>query len=129
MPFKRIVIVDDELDMARLLKMELESEQYDVNLVKNGWQGLALIKNSRPDLVLLDIMMPEMDGYEVLQQLKAEATTKDIPVVILTAKGLEQDIQKGLDLGAEDYIVKPFYPALLLKRIKSILKENGQRHT
>jgi DNA-binding response OmpR family regulator len=125
MSHKNIVVIDDELDMAQLLKVELELEHYHVELANDGRQGLDLVKKVKPDLVLLDIMMPEVDGYEVLQQLKTESTTKNIPVVILTAKGLEQDIKKGLDLGAEDYVVKPFYPALLLKRIKSILNANG----
>jgi DNA-binding response OmpR family regulator len=123
MSYKRIVLIDDELDMAKLLKMELELEDYRVDFASDGRQGLALINQVAPDLVLLDIMMPEMDGYEVLRQLKKEGRTQKIPVVFLTAKGLEQDIQKGLDLGAEDYIIKPVYPALLLRRIKSILRE------
>lgn len=123
MPDRNIVIVDDEFEMAQLLKMDLELEHYHVAFALNGREALELIKKVHPDLVLLDISMPEMDGYEVLEQLKANESTKGIPVIILTAKGLEQDIQKGLKLGADDYIVKPFFPALLFKRIKSVLKE------
>ncbi len=124
MPDKNIVIVDDESDMAKLLKMDLELEHYHVAFALNGREALELIKKVKPDLVLLDISMPEMDGYEVLEKLKASESTKGIPVIMLTAKGLEQDIQKGLKLGADDYIVKPFFPGLLFKRIKSILKES-----
>lgn len=123
MPDKNIVIVDDEFDMAQLLKMDLELEHYQVACALNGREGLKLIKNTRPDLVLLDISMPEMDGYQVLEELKQNESTKGIPVIMLTAKSLEQDIQKGLKLGADDYIVKPFFPGLLFKRIKLILRE------
>lgn len=118
---KNIMIVDDELEMAQLLKIELELEHYHVLCAQDGQEALALVKKVKPDLVLLDVMMPEMDGYKVLEDFKKSPATKNIPVIILTAKGLEQDIQKGLDLGADDYIMKPFYPALLIKRIQLIL--------
>lgn len=123
MPDKNIVIVDDEFDMAQLLKMDLEMEHYHVAFALNGHEALELIKKVHPDLILLDISMPEMDGYQVLEKLRAHESTKTIPVIMLTARGLEQDIQKGLKLGADDYIVKPFFPELLFKRIKLILKE------
>lgn len=123
MPDKNIVIVDDEFDMAQLLKMDLEMEHYHVAFALNGHEALELIKKVHPDLILLDISMPEMDGYQVLEKLRANESTKKIPVIMLTARGLEQDIQKGLKLGADDYIVKPFFPELLFKRIKLILKE------
>lgn len=123
MPDKNIVIVDDEFDMAQLLKMDLEMEHYQVAFALNGRKALELINKVHPDLVLLDIAMPEMDGYQVLEKLKANESTKTIPVIMLTARGLEPDIQKGLKLGADDYIVKPFFSELLFKRIKLILKE------
>lgn len=123
MPDKNIVIVDDEFDMAQLLKMDLEMEHYQVAFALNGRKALELINKVHPDLVLLDIAMPEMDGYQVLEKLKANESTKTIPVIMLTARGLEQDIQRGLKLGADDYIVKPFFPELLFKRIKLILKK------
>ena len=122
MPYERIVVVDDEEAMANLLKLELESEGFSVSLAHNGKSGLELIRTTRPDLAILDVMIPEIDGYEVLKLLKNDPSTRNIPVVMLTAKGLEADIQKGLDFGADEYIPKPFHPALLIKRIKLLLK-------
>lgn len=117
----KIFVIDDEAEMARLLKIELELEGYDVTLAFDGKSGLEGIKQLRPDLVLLDVMMPDMSGYEVLRVLKGDPLTNQIAVVLLTAKGLEKDILKGISLGAADYIPKPFHPGLLIKRIKTIL--------
>ena len=119
---KNIVVIDDEESMGRLLKIELASEGYNVTLAYDGKVGFQLIKDTKPDLVVLDVMMPEVSGYDVLRRLKQNAETKSIPVIILTAKGLEPDIQKGLDLGANDYITKPFHSALLIKRIRNCLE-------
>lgn len=118
----KIVIVDDEVDMAQLLQIELETEGYEVAMVHDGQSGLELIRNLNPSLVILDVMMPDMTGYEVLKSLKEDPSTRDIPVIMLTAKGLEDDIQKGLDLGADDYISKPFHSGLLIKRIQTALR-------
>lgn len=119
---RTIVIIDDEVEMTQLLKIELETEGYQVCMAHDGQDGLRLIGQEHPDLVLLDVMMPQMDGYEVLKALKTDSRTKDIPVMMLTAKGLTEDVQKGLDLGADDYIAKPFHSGLLIKRIRTILK-------
>ncbi len=121
MSVKKIVVVDDEREMTQLLKIELESEGYNVSACHDGAAGLDLIRQNKPDLVMLDVMMPKMDGYEVLKILKKDPLTNNIPIIMLTAKGLEDEIQKGLDLDADDYISKPFHSGLLLKRIKSIL--------
>ena len=118
---QNIVVIDDEESMGRLLKIELASEGYNVTLAYDGKVGLQLVKDVKPDLVVLDVMMPEVSGFDVLRKIKQNPETKQIPVIILTAKGLEQDIQKGLDLGANDYITKPFHSALLIKRIKNCL--------
>jgi two-component system, OmpR family, alkaline phosphatase synthesis response regulator PhoP len=123
---KSIVVIDDELDMARLLKVELEDQDYHVVLATDGQKGLDLVKQTHPDLVLLDVMMPRIDGFQVLEELKKCESTKNIPVIMLTAKGLEQDIQMGLDLGADDYLVKPFHPALLLKHIQRVLRSGRE---
>jgi DNA-binding response OmpR family regulator len=120
---KKILIIDDELEMAQLLKIELETEGYSVMMAHDGVSGLELIKNEKPHLVLLDIMMPGLDGYEVLRQLRADALIKDVTVLLLTAKGLDEEIKKGLDLGADDYILKPFHAGLLIKKIERILKK------
>ena len=120
----KIVVIDDERDMVQLLRIELETEGYVVSAAFDGKSGLELIQKVKPDLVLLDVMMPEMNGYEVLELLKQDPLTKAIPVVMLTAKGLENEIQKGLDLGADEYVSKPFHPGLLIKRIQTLLSRD-----
>jgi len=116
---KRIVVIDDEVEMSMLLKIELETEGYEVSVANSGQEGLDLVKEIMPNLILLDIMMPGMDGYEVLKCLKEDPATKDIFVAMLTAKGLGKEIQKALDLGVDDYIAKPFHALLLIKKIES----------
>lgn len=120
---QKIVIVDDEAEMTQLLKIELETEGYEVAVANEGQSGLSLIREVKPDLVLLDVMMPKLDGYGVLKALKEDAATKEIAIIMLTAKGLSDDIQKGLDRGVDDYIPKPFHSGLLIKRIQTILKK------
>ena len=105
--------------MTLLLKIELETEGYAINIAHNGKDGILLIKEKKPDLVLLDIMIPEMDGYQILTLIKEDPDIKDIPVIMLTAKGVEEDIQKALDLGVDDYVPKPFHPGLLIKKIEN----------
>jgi len=119
MPDNKVLIIDDESDMTMLLKIELETEGYDVSVANDGREGLEKVVAEKPDLVLLDVMMPEMDGYEVLEKIKGNPDIKDVYVIMLTAKGLEEEIQKGLDLGADDYVSKPFHSTLLVKKIKS----------
>jgi len=123
MGHNKIVVVDDEADMTWLLKIELESEGYEVLIASDGEAGLELIKKKNPDLILMDVMMPKMNGYEALRRLKQDESTKQIPVLMLTAKGWEGETQKGLDLGAEDYILKPFHSGLLIKRIGNLMKK------
>ncbi|MFA5089181.1 MAG: response regulator [Candidatus Omnitrophota bacterium] len=120
----KIVFIDDEKDMVRLLQIELETEGYEVKSAFDGKSGLELIRGSIPDLVLLDVMMPDMSGYEVLKALRDDPLTRSLPVIMLTAKGLENEIQKGLDLGADEYIPKPFHPGLLIKRIQTLLSRD-----
>jgi DNA-binding response OmpR family regulator len=118
---EKIFIVNDEKDMVDLLRLELETEGYAVAVAYDGESALELIKKEIPELVLLDVMMPGIDGYEVLRRLKADPATEEIRVVMFTAKGWDEGLQKGLDLGADDYIQKPFHPELLLKHIRAIL--------
>jgi len=114
---KKIAVIDDEGCIARLLCIELKTEGYDVVTAGDGEAGLKLIQEEKPDLVLLDLMMPKMNGFEVLEVLRANVETRDVSVVLLTAKNSVHDIQKALELGIEDYIVKPFHAELLVKRI------------
>ena len=118
---RKIVLAEDEPQIARLIEFKLKKEGYDVTWRENGEEALKAIKADKPDLILLDIMMPVMDGYEVLRRLKEDENLTDIPVIMLTARAQEKDVVKGIDLGAEDYITKPFHPAELLARVKRIL--------
>lgn len=118
---RKIVLAEDEPQIARLIEFKLKKEGYDVTWKENGEEALKAIKADKPDLILLDIMMPVMDGYEVLRRLKEDENLTDIPVIMLTARAQEKDVVKGIDLGAEDYITKPFHPAELLARVKRIL--------
>lgn len=117
----KIFIVNDEKEMVDLLRMELESEGFEVSAAYDGESALELITKEMPQLVLLDVTMPGIDGYEVLRRLKDDPATQKIRVVMFTAKGLDENLQKALDLGADDYILKPFHSELLVKHIRSIL--------
>ncbi len=122
---KKIVLAEDEPQIARLIEFKLKKEGYEVTWKENGEEALRAIKADKPDLILLDIMMPVMDGYEVLRRVKEDESLKDIPVIMLTARAQEKDVVKGIGSGAEDYITKPFHPAELLARVKRIL---GKAH-
>ena len=121
----RIVLAEDEPQVARLTIFKLELEGYEVIWEKDGEAAYESIKANNPDLVILDIMMPVMDGYQVLKKMKEDENLKNIPVVMLTVRGQEQDILRGFDLGSDDYIVKPFRPAELAARVKTILRRVG----
>lgn len=116
---KRILVVDDEPRMIGFIRMNLELENHLVIEAHNGLQALDEIRKQLPDLVLLDVMMPELDGFETLRMLREFS---DIPVIMLTAKGEENDKVHGLELGADDYITKPFGPRELSSRIKAIFR-------
>jgi two-component system alkaline phosphatase synthesis response regulator PhoP len=118
---KTILVVDDEQDILDLLKYNLEKEGYRVLTARDGKKALDQARHS-PDLILLDVMMPEMDGWEVCTQLKRDPNTEHIPVIFLTAKGTEFDEVLGLELGADDYIVKPIAVRSLLARVKAALR-------
>ncbi len=120
----RILVVDDEADIVRMLKYNLEKEGYEVISASNGKAALEKA-HSRPDLIVLDVMMPQMDGWEVIRQLKRTQDTASIPVMFLTAKGTEIDEVLGLELGADDYIVKPISPRKLIARIKTALRKKN----
>jgi DNA-binding response OmpR family regulator len=126
---KRILVVDDTKDSLLVVSRRLQSWGYDALTADSGEEGLRVAQEQLPDLVLLDIMMPKMKGRDVCARLKADPKTQHIPVIFLTALGLADHIKAGMDLGAEDYIVKPFEPAELKERITICLarreKENG----
>ncbi len=122
---KKILVVDDEKDIVDILKYNLEKEQeFEVLAAYNGKEALALVENS-PDLILLDIMMPEMNGFEVCKQLKQNTATAKIPVIFLTAKENEIDEILGLELGADDYIHKPLSPRKVIARVKSVIRRSN----
>jgi len=118
----KILIVDDEIDTLLPLKMSLEVEDYLVLGASNGYEALELAKTNIPDLIILDIMMPGMDGYEVCSRLKKDPVMRNIPVIMLTAKDAIREKVKGLDIGADDYVTKPFNLNELKARIKSVIR-------
>ncbi len=118
----KILIVDDEMDTLLPLKKSLEGEDYVVIGAINGYEAIDKAKTEIPDLILLDLMMPEMDGYEVCARLKKDTITKNIPLIMLTARDAVRDKVKGLDTGADDYVTKPFNLNELKARIKSVLR-------
>jgi len=116
---KRILVVDDEPRMRRFVRMNLDLEGYEVIEADNGLQALAKVRDEMPDLVLLDVAMPELDGFETLEHIRESSS---VPVIMLTVKNDEEDRIRGLDLGADDYITKPFSPRELLSRIRAVLR-------
>lgn len=123
----KIMIVDDEIDTLLLLKKSLEYEDYIVLEASNGFEALEMAKISIPDLILLDLMMPGLDGYEVCIRLKKDPITSHIPIIMLTAKYAVGEKVKGLDIGADDYVTKPYNLIELKSRIKSVLRRYGNK--
>ncbi|MEL6938616.1 MAG: response regulator [Cyanobacteria bacterium J06598_1] len=122
----KILVVDDLLENLRLLSSLLLEQGYDVKKAPDGALALANVPRFKPDLILLDIMMPEMDGYSVCQQLKADPAAQDIPVIFLSALDLTFDKVKAFEVGAADYINKPFHPAEVIARVKNQLRVRQQ---
>ena len=118
----RILVVDDEIYIVHILDFSLGMEGYEVVTALDGEQALAKANEHKPDLIVLDIMMPKMDGYETCKALKENPDTRDIPVILLSAKGRNSDQQAGYDVGAEDYITKPYAAAELLARVQRVLR-------
>ncbi|WP_292461782.1 response regulator [Methanolobus sp.] len=119
---EKILIVDEEIDASTALKLALETEGYNVIEALDGYEGLMKAKSENPDIILLDIMMPGMDGFEVCQLLKADPASRHIPIIMLTAKGEVDDKVEGLEMGADDYITKPFNLKELKARIRIVLR-------
>ncbi|MCG3182310.1 MAG: Phosphate regulon transcriptional regulatory protein PhoB [Planctomycetes bacterium] len=124
---QRILIIEDEPDIIEVLKYNLEKNHFSVASAASGEAGLKAAGELLPDLVLLDLMLPGIDGLEVCRRLRDDQRTRDIPVVMLTAKGTESDVVVGLTLGADDYIVKPFNTSELMARIKAVLRRTEPR--
>jgi two-component system, OmpR family, alkaline phosphatase synthesis response regulator PhoP len=122
MPHDHILVVDDERDILELVKYNLEKEGYRVTTVATGEDALSQARARTPDLVVLDLMLPGVDGLEVCRRLKGDAKTTAIPIVMLTAKGTEADVVAGLELGAADYVTKPFSPRVLSARVRAVLR-------
>ena len=121
----KIAVIEDEADILEVIDYNLSKEGFDVCSALNGEEGLALVKKEGPDLVLLDLMLPGLDGIEICRTLKADYSTRSIPIIMVTAKGEESDIVLGLGMGADDYVVKPFRPRELMARIRSVLRRGN----
>jgi DNA-binding response OmpR family regulator len=117
-----VLIVDDEREIRELLRYNLEKQGYRVLLAKDGEEGLARVFATHPDLVLLDLLLPGLNGLEVLREVRAEPSTRDTPVLLLTARGAEMDKLLGFERGADDYITKPFSPREVLARVDAVLR-------
>lgn len=123
---ERILVVDDDPDILQFVQMNLELDGFEVDLAGGGREALEKASASPPDLMLLDVMMPEIDGLTVLRRMRSDPPTANIPVIVLTARSLAEDRVKGLDLGADDYITKPFDLEELIARIRTVLRRSQQ---
>lgn len=117
-----ILVVEDEMDILQLVAHNLKSAEFNVLTAQDGYEALSIAKKHLPQLIILDLMLPGMDGFDVCKELKRSPTTKNIPVLMLTARGEEVDRIVGLELGADDYVVKPFSPRELVLRVRAILR-------
>jgi len=121
MPAKCVLIVDDESSLRALVRVNLEVDGFEVSEAVDGIEAMNMLKESTPDLILLDIMMPGKDGIEVLEDLSANESLRDIPVILLTAKGELEDLERGAALGARGHITKPFDPEQMVRTVKAAL--------
>ncbi len=124
---RKVVVVEDDPDILELIEYNLRREGLEVATATNGRSGLAVIGRERPDLVLLDLMLPGLDGLDVCRRLRAVESTRDLPIIIVTARGEEQDVVRGLSAGADDYVHKPFSPRELLARVEAVLRRGPLR--
>jgi two-component system, OmpR family, alkaline phosphatase synthesis response regulator PhoP len=124
---ERILVVDDEEDLLELVNYNLSREGFRVECVASGEAALNAARKNLPDLIVLDLLLPSVDGLEICRRLKADEKTRHIPIIMLTAKSAESDMVSGLELGADDYMTKPFSPRVLLARIKAILRRKAKQ--
>ena len=118
----KIVVIEDEPDIVEVLSYNLKREGFNVVSVERGDEGLNAVRNQSPNLVILDLMLPGIDGLSLCQQMKSDPLIKEIPIIIISAKGEESDVVIGLELGADDYLPKPFSPRELLARVKAVMR-------
>jgi DNA-binding response OmpR family regulator len=118
-----ILVVDDEAGVIRLVELNLTQEGYQVRTASNGEEALASIAQQRPDLVVMDVMMPKLDGFETLKRLKADPSTADIPIIMLTARAQDEDVFEGYGTGAQWYLTKPFNPEELRRVVRHLLEQ------
>jgi two-component system, OmpR family, alkaline phosphatase synthesis response regulator PhoP len=123
---KRILLIEDEEDIAALIKLQAELSGYKLHVEVDGVNGYRAAEREKPDLVILDIMLPGQNGFDVCRKMKSNPDLKNIPVIILSAKGEEIDVVLGLELGADDYVAKPFSPKVLFSRIKAVLRRGKE---
>lgn len=123
---KRILLIEDEEDIAALIKLQAEMSGYKLHVEVDGLNGFRAVEREKPDLVILDIMLPGQNGFDVCRKMKSNPELKNIPVIILSAKGEEIDVILGLELGADDYVAKPFSPKVLFSRIKAVLRRGKE---
>jgi two-component system alkaline phosphatase synthesis response regulator PhoP len=119
---KKILVIEDDRDISELITYNLEREGYEIACLYDGSQAIDFVHKRKPELIILDLMLPEVDGIEICRTLKSDPATKHIPIVMLTAKSEEADVVVGLQMGADDYIPKPFSPKVLVARIKAITR-------
>ncbi len=117
----KVLVVDDEVYILHILDFSLGAEGFDVITAADGEQALARARSERPDLIVMDIMMPRLDGYETCRRLKSDPVTKEIPILLLSARGREEDRKRGMEVGADDYMTKPFSPNKLIARVTEML--------
>jgi two-component system alkaline phosphatase synthesis response regulator PhoP len=120
---KKVLVVDDEPGVVKMVRYLLEKNSFTVVSANEGEEGVRLAAQEKPDLILMDIMMPVIDGNEATRRIRENEATRQIPIIMLSALGQEGDVAKSLELGAMDYIVKPFHPQELMERVKKILGE------
>ena len=127
---KKVLVAEDDPDIRNLIVYSLQFAGFNVVEATNGVEAMTVAQAEKPDIILLDVRMPKMSGYEVCAELKSQAATQSIPVVFLSARGQEAEIKHGLELGAEEYIIKPFAPDELQRRVTSIVerRERGKGH-
>lgn len=123
---KKVLVVDDEPDIVDLIKMALTLANFEVTTAENGPATLKILEGLKPDLILLDIMMPQMTGFEVCKKIRSQKALRSVPIIMLTAKGQKQDAEQGLKLGADDYIIKPFDPYDLAEQVRSMIEKTQQ---
>ena len=126
MPKMTILAIEDDDDILELIKYNLNKEGFNVSGVGSGEEGVQQARVNPPDLIILDLMLPGIDGFEVCRELRSDPKTAHIPLIMLTARGEEADIVAGLELGADDYIAKPFSPRVLLARIRTVLRRKAK---